>query len=69
MLHCLALGSIVYYALELVYMTLKREQQVEVLGNRVKLLEQELDNARTGSGEAAPTTSGETGKRRWWKLW
>jgi hypothetical protein len=75
MLHCLALGSIVYYALELTYMTLSREQQVELLGERVKLLEGELDLARRGpTDEGRKVTEGRTDptegeRKRWWKVW
>ncbi|GAA5972300.1 hypothetical protein JCM3765_007661 [Sporobolomyces pararoseus] len=72
MLHCLALGSIVYYALELVYMTLKREQQVELLGGRVKELENELEAARRGPTEAIKTAADgriEGEKKSWWKVW
>ena len=74
MLHCLALGSIVYYALELVYMTLKREQQVELLGGRVKELEDELEAARKGPLESVETATdggrieGEN-RKNWWKVW
>ncbi|GAA6018392.1 hypothetical protein JCM11491_005957 [Sporobolomyces phaffii] len=80
MLHCLALGSIVYYALELAYMTLEREQQVDTLGTRVRLLERELDHARTTSNrrrgglDGDPSHDEAAQARRgpdtpWWKLW
>lgn len=72
MLHCLALGSIVYYALELVYMSLKREQQVERLGAQVARLELELETARHSSvSKAVPAQVGgpNASGKRWWKVW
>ncbi|POY72338.1 hypothetical protein BMF94_4640 [Rhodotorula taiwanensis] len=74
MLHCLALGSIVYYALELGYVWLAREKEGEELRLRVAQLESELAVARTSplgdagtAGGGALAGSGE--KRSWWKLW
>ncbi|GAA5897635.1 uncharacterized protein JCM6883_006762 [Sporobolomyces salmoneus] len=73
MLHCLALGSIVYYALELAYMTLKREQQVELLGDKVRKLEGELEDARRGPiGRVTGMIERKTDEREekpWWKVW
>jgi len=75
MLHCLALGSIVYYALELVYMTLSREKQVEVLGDKVRRLEEALEIARVEPVEGVSrNTKGNEGDREgkgksWWKVW
>ncbi|CEQ40653.1 SPOSA6832_02287 [Sporobolomyces salmonicolor] len=69
-LHCLALGSIVYYALELSYMWLRREKDAEDLGARVAELERELEEARKGR-ETGGVSAGERTARRgsWWRLW
>ncbi|GAA5906380.1 hypothetical protein JCM5296_003184 [Sporobolomyces johnsonii] len=72
-LHCLALGSIVYYALELTYMWLRREKEAEELGAKVAELERELEEARKGRGPSGVSEGegeGETAAgRSWWKLW
>lgn len=67
MLHCLALGSIVYYALELTWMTLAREKQGEELRARVEQLEGQLAEARAGKVDAQEV--GQAARRSWWKLW
>ncbi|GAA6003969.1 hypothetical protein JCM10207_006491 [Rhodosporidiobolus poonsookiae] len=67
MLHCLALGSIVYYALELVWMYLKREKEREELRKRVEELEGELETLRSG-GKGVGKDGAAQGKS-WWKLW
>ncbi|BGP34089.1 hypothetical protein JCM10296v2_005904 [Rhodotorula toruloides] len=68
MLHCLALGSIVYYGLETGYMYLSREKQAEDLGKRVEELERELAVVRAG-----PAVIGSDGEKSivksWWKFW
>jgi len=75
MLHCLAIGSIVYYALELVYMTLSREKQVEVLGDKVRRLEEALEIARVEPVEGVSrSTKGIEGDgkgrgKSWFKVW
>ncbi|GAA5864890.1 hypothetical protein JCM5353_003324 [Sporobolomyces roseus] len=75
MLHCLALGSIVYYALELAYMTLSREKQVEELGDKVRRLEEALEIARQepveGVLRSVKRTEGDGGGKgkSWWKVW
>ncbi|GAA5868569.1 hypothetical protein JCM1840_005492 [Sporobolomyces johnsonii] len=70
-LHCLALGSIVYYALELTYMWLRREKEAEELGAKVAELERELEEARKGRGPSGGSErEGATAKgRSWWRLW
>lgn len=68
MLHCLALGSIVYYALEVGYMYLSREKQAEDLGKRVDELERELAVARAGPAVAGSEGS-KTSEKTWWKFW
>jgi hypothetical protein len=65
MLHCLALGSIVYYALELLHHTLDRELVVEELETKVRGLEGELEVLRSGSDGLV---QGESGKS-WWRFW
>ncbi|GAA5922086.1 hypothetical protein JCM3775_003486 [Rhodotorula graminis] len=67
MLHCLALGSIVYYALELTYMVLSREKQGDELRAKVERLEAQLAEARVGKVEAQGGTPAP--RRSWWKLW
>ncbi|GAA6056525.1 hypothetical protein JCM3770_006860 [Rhodotorula araucariae] len=67
MLHCLALGSIVYYALELAYMVLAREKEGLDLRDQVARLEGELEVARRGA-VGAREEHGAKGKS-WWKLW
>ncbi|GAA6064724.1 hypothetical protein JCM10212_005847 [Sporobolomyces blumeae] len=71
MLQCLALGSIVYYALELTWMTLDRERKVERLSDEVTRLERELELARRRGTPAASETAtdGRDGRRPWWKFW
>ena len=49
MLHCIALGSIVYYALELVHNTLDNEFIIEELRGEVLELEGRLEGAVKGS--------------------
>lgn len=66
MLHCLALGSIVYYALELTYMYLLREKQGDDLRAKVAALEDELAAVRAGPHDAQ---GGAKATRSWWKLW
>ncbi|GAA5956307.1 hypothetical protein JCM21900_006138 [Sporobolomyces salmonicolor] len=69
-LHCLALGSIVYYALELSYMWLRREKDAEDLGARVAELERELEEARKGRATGGVGAGERTERRgRWWRLW
>ncbi|BGP42241.1 hypothetical protein JCM10449v2_006246 [Rhodotorula kratochvilovae] len=67
MLHCLALGSIVYYALELAYMMLAREKEGLDLREKVARLEGELEAARRGEGSEQEVREGKG--RSWWKLW
>ncbi|GAA5954796.1 hypothetical protein JCM8115_005533 [Rhodotorula mucilaginosa] len=70
MLHCLALGSIVYYALELGYIYLAREKDGETLRARVEQLEGELEMARAGGADGtAAGLEGERSRKSWWKLW
>ncbi|GAA5869180.1 hypothetical protein JCM3774_003973 [Rhodotorula dairenensis] len=71
MLHCLALGSIVYYALELGYLYLAREKEGETLSARVDQLEAELALERAGGPGRDPLApEGEQqGHKSWWKLW
>lgn len=68
MLHCLALGSIVYYALELLHSTLDNELVIEELQQEVEKLEGRLDELRWGKveGGEAPVP-GKGGS--WWKFW
>ncbi|GAA6029171.1 hypothetical protein JCM8097_001635 [Rhodosporidiobolus ruineniae] len=68
MLHCLALGSIVYYALELAWMWLKREKEGEELKERVERLEKELEEERTRGGKVGKGAAA-GGGTSWWKLW
>lgn len=68
MLHCLALGSIVYYALEVGYMYLSREKQAEDLGKRVEELERELAVARAGPALTG-SDGGKSSGKSWWKFW
>ncbi|BGP26460.1 hypothetical protein JCM10295v2_005413 [Rhodotorula toruloides] len=68
MLHCLALGSIVYYALEFGYMYLSREKQAEDMGKRVEQLERELAVARAGPAVAGSDRVQSSGQS-WWKFW
>lgn len=68
MLHCLALGSIVYYALETGYMYLSREKQAEDLGKKVEELERELAVARAGPVVVGSDGLKSSGKS-WWKFW
>jgi hypothetical protein len=68
MLHCLALGSIVYYALELTWMWLKREKEGEELKKRVEELERELQVERTRGTKKGRTAATE-GEGSWWKVW
>ena len=49
MLHCIALGSIVYYALELLHNTLDNEFIIEELQAEVAVLEGRLEQAIQGS--------------------
>ncbi|KAL8277424.1 hypothetical protein RQP46_010146 [Phenoliferia psychrophenolica] len=69
MLHCLALGSIVYYALELLWSHLESEVVIGELQGQVKELEERLDAVRWG-GEVEEEASrvGSSG-RSWWKMW
>lgn len=69
MLHCLALGSIVYYALELLHSHLESELVIEELTGEVHALEKRLDEVRWGADETAEGKS--AGARGWggWKLW
>ncbi|GAA5891297.1 hypothetical protein JCM8208_002576 [Rhodotorula glutinis] len=67
MLHCLALGSIVYYALELAYMVLSREKQGDELRAKVERLEQQLAQARAGKLDVPGAT--QAAQRSWWQLW
>ncbi|KWU45869.1 hypothetical protein RHOSPDRAFT_32342 [Rhodotorula sp. JG-1b] len=70
MLHCLALGSIVYYALELAYIYLAREKEGETLRARVEQLEGELAVARAGGADGTATElEGERSRKSLWKLW
>ncbi|GAA5991747.1 hypothetical protein JCM10908_001120 [Rhodotorula pacifica] len=72
MLHCLALGSIVYYALELAYIYLAREKEGESLRARVEQLEGELALERAGGtkGEGTGGAAADgAGRKSWWKLW
>ncbi|GAA5898465.1 hypothetical protein JCM6882_007783 [Rhodosporidiobolus microsporus] len=71
MLHCLALGSIVYYALELGWMWLKREKEAGELRERVGGLEEELEVERSRGAGGSTKGVGERGEGRgsWWKLW
>ncbi|GAA5843062.1 hypothetical protein JCM9279_001847 [Rhodotorula babjevae] len=67
MLHCLALGSIVYYALELAYMVLAREKQGDELRAKVERLEGQLADARAGKVDVQGETR--AAQRSWWQLW
>jgi len=67
MLHCLALGSIVYYALELAYMVLSREKQGDELRAKVERLEGQLAEARAGKVDVPERAR--AAPRSWWKLW
>ena len=49
MLHCLALGSIVYYALELLWSSLESELVIGELQGQVTELEERLDAVRWGA--------------------
>lgn len=72
MLHCLALGSIVYYALELAYIYLAREKEGETLRARVEQLEHELALERAGGASrdsATASQGGQPGHKGWWKFW
>lgn len=51
MLHCLALGSIVYYALELLHSTLDNELVIEELRREVEKLEGRLEELRWGRAD------------------
>lgn len=71
MLHCLALGTIVYYAAELLHNTLDNELVIEELEDKVRALEGRLDAERWGGevqAEAEAAGSGSAG-RAWWRLW
>ncbi|GAA5823200.1 hypothetical protein JCM11251_007521 [Rhodosporidiobolus azoricus] len=69
MLHCLALGSIVYYALELGWMWLKREKEGGELRDEVERLERELERVRRTGAGVEKGEEGEKEERSWWKLW
>ncbi|BGP18596.1 hypothetical protein JCM10213_004229 [Rhodosporidiobolus nylandii] len=70
MLHCLALGSIVYYAMELAWMWLSREKEGVKLKERVEELEAELEVARRSTAPEVAAPQGEDRKEgRWWKVW
>lgn len=71
MLHCLALGSIVYYALELGYIYLAREKEGDELRGRVEQLETELALARAhpGAADSLEEAGGELKQKKWWSLW
>ncbi|GAA5975000.1 hypothetical protein JCM11641_006797 [Rhodosporidiobolus odoratus] len=68
MLHCLALGSIVYYAMELGWMWLKREKEGVELSERVKVLEEELERERRRGAVGTKAEAASSGGS-WWKLW
>lgn len=66
MLACLAIGSIVYYSLELLHTYLEREVIVEELESKVTALRRELEDARTlRAGSNASTKEG----KKWYQLW
>lgn len=65
MLHCIALGSIVYYALELLHNTLDGELIVEELSLQVEMLEGELNLLKKGV-EGSTTQSSEVKKGWFW---
>lgn len=67
MLHCIALGSIVYYALELVHNTLDNEVIIEELRAEVSLLEGRLEGVVKGSEgkEGGKGMGTGTGRRGW----
>lgn len=74
MLHCLALGSIVYYGLEVTHHYLDSELIIEELQARVRELERGVQEGRLiGSGPGVARAgadgvgSGDGGK--WWKVW
>lgn len=69
MLHCLALGSIVYYALELGWMWLKREKEGEELTRKVAELERELALERTRGISKGKSTAEDGKGGSWWKIW
>ena len=74
MLHCLALGSIVYYALELLHSTLDNELVIEELRREVEKLEGRLEELRWGragggEGEGKGKGEGEGKAGSWWKIW
>lgn len=63
MLHCLALGSIIYYSLELLHNYLDSELIKEELEIKIMILESELEGLRKGVEEGGR----ESGS--WWKSW
>ncbi|KAM0752167.1 hypothetical protein T439DRAFT_379273 [Meredithblackwellia eburnea MCA 4105] len=77
MIQCLAIGSIVYYALELLHNTLDRERIIEELQAKVDGLERELQEKTQGrkgllvgmvggrNGDSLETGAGKS----WWKFW
>lgn len=58
MLHCLALGSIIYYALELLHNFLDAELIKEELDLKIEGLERELEIVRAGVNEQAQKKKG-----------
>ncbi|GAA5876913.1 hypothetical protein JCM8547_006309 [Rhodosporidiobolus lusitaniae] len=67
MLHILALSSIVYYALELSWMWLKRDKEGVELREKVEKLEKELEDERKRGTTGGKAAGGKGGN--WWKLW
>lgn len=73
MISCLAIGSVTYYALELVHSVLERELIVELLTAQVEGLEAQVEQLKQGrsgnsagaGGDSTPTGAGGS----WWKLW
>lgn len=66
MLHCLALGSIVYYSLELLHHTLESEVVQAELEAKVQGLERQVVELQRGGGGAVSGSEGKTGGWRSW---
>lgn len=67
MLHSIALGSILYMALELTQSFLEREYVSDKLQGQVYALEAELDELRKEA--AVSDAEGSARRTSWWKLW
>lgn len=72
MIACLAIGSCVYYALELTHSVLDREVVVRELEEKVMGLEAEVERLRvSGVGSKVGAGEGELleAGKSWWKVW